>query len=137
MYNGSKITSVFLAYISKYYYLCITNNNNNNSNSNMKKYSINPKLNKCLNGIEVALLSILDTKAESLEQIRAYVNEYRREPDYNIAQHGNMLYTYAGIRDFYRSCGYKSTDNMSDGRLWTTYLHQVGYVAKQLVRTSK
>ena len=33
----------------------------------MKKYSINPKLNKCLNGIEVALLSILDTKAESLE----------------------------------------------------------------------
>lgn len=37
MYNGSKITSVFLVYISKYYYLCITNNNNN-SNSNMKKY---------------------------------------------------------------------------------------------------
>lgn len=103
----------------------------------MKKYSINPKLNKCLNGIEAALLSILDTKAESLEQIRAYVNEYRREPDYNIAQHGNVLYTYAGIRDFYRSCGYKSMDNMPDGRIWTTYLHQVGYVARQLVRTSK
>ena len=103
----------------------------------MKKYSINPKLNKCLNGIEVALLSILDTKAESLEQIRAYVHEYGREPDCNIAQHGNVLYTYAGIRDFYRSCGYKSMDNMSDGRIWATYLHQVGYVARQLVRTSK
>ena len=137
MYNGSKITSVFIAYISKYYYLCSTNNNNNNSNSNMKKYSINPKLNKCLNGIETALLSILDTKAESLEQIRAYVREYRNEPDCNIAQHGNVLYTYAGIRDFYRSCGYKSMDNMSDGRIWATYLHQVGYVARQLVRTSK
>ena len=103
----------------------------------MKKYSINPKLNKCLNGIETALLSILDTKAESLEQIRAYVNEFKKEPDYNIAQYGNMLYTCAGIRDFYRNCGYKSTDNMSDGRLWATYLHQVGYVARQLVRTSK
>lgn len=103
----------------------------------MKKYSVNPKLNKCLNGIEAALLSILDTKAESLEQIRAYVNEYRREPDCNIVQHGNVLYTYAGIRDFYRNRGYKSMDNMSDGRLWATYLHQVGYVARQLVRTSK
>ena len=101
----------------------------------MKKYSINPKLNKCLNGIEVALLSILDTKAESLEQIRAYVNEFKKEPDYNIDQHGNVLYTYAGIRDFYHNCGYKSMDNMSDDRLWATYLHQVGYVARQLVRT--
>ena len=113
------------------------NNNNNNSNSYMKKYSINPKLNKCLNGIEAALLSILDTKAESLEQIRAYVNEFKKEPDYNIAQYGNMLCYYTDIRDFYRSCGYKSMDNMSDSRLWATYLHQVGYVARQLVRTSK
>ena len=103
----------------------------------MKKYSINPKLNKCLNGIEAALLSILDTKAESLEQIRAYVNEFKKEPDYNIAQYGNMLCYYTDIRDFYRSCGYKSMDNMSDSRLWATYLHQVGYVARQLVRTSK
>lgn len=103
----------------------------------MKRYSINPKLNKCLNGIEASLLSILDTKAESLEQIRAYVNEYKNEPDYNIAQHGNVLYTYAGIRDFYRNYGYKSMDNMSDGRIWATYLHQVGYVARQIIRTSK
>ena len=135
MYNVNKIIIIFLAHVNNNHYLCITNNNNNNSNSNMKKYSVNSKLNKCLNGIEAALLSILDTKAESLEQIRAYVNEYRREPDYNIAQHGNVLYTYAGIRDFYRNCGYKSMDNMSDGRLWATYLHQVGYVARQLVRT--
>ena len=103
----------------------------------MKKYSVNPKLNKCLNGIETALLSILDTKEESLEQIRAYVREYGREPDCNIVQLGYVLYTYAGIRDFYRSCGYKSTNNMSGSRLWATYLHQVGYVARQLVRTSK
>ena len=137
MYNVNKIIIIILAYVNNNHYLCNRNNNNNNSNSNMKKYSINPKLNKCLNGIEVALLSILDTKAESLEQIQAYVREYRNEPDCNIAQHGNVLYTYAGIRDFYRNCGYKSMNNMSDGRIWATYLHQVGYVARQLVRTSK
>lgn len=101
----------------------------------MTKYSINPKLNKCLNGIETSLLSMLDTKAESLEQIRAYVREYGREPDCNIAQHGNVLYTYAGIRDFYRNCGYKTTEKMSNEKLWATYLHQVGYVARQLART--
>ena len=138
MYNGSTFASVFLAYISKYHYLCITIITITVITiTDMKKFSVNPKLNKCLNGIEAALLSTLDTKAESLEQIRAYVNEYRREPDCNIVQHGNVLYTYAGIRDFYRNCGYKSMDNMSDGRLWATYLHQVGYVARQLVRTSK
>ena len=37
MYNGSKITSVFIAYISKYHYLCITNNNNSNNNNRYEK----------------------------------------------------------------------------------------------------
>ena len=100
----------------------------------MKRYSINPKLNKCLNGIENSLLSMLDTKEESIKQIRAYVNNFRKEPDYNIVQYGNMLCAYTKIRDFYRNCGYKSMDNMSDNRLWATYLHQVGYVARQLVK---
>ena len=138
MYNVNKIFIILLAHVNNNHYLCITIITITVITiTDMKKYSVNPKLNKCLNGIEAALLSILDTKAESLEQIRAYVNEYRREPDCNIVQHGNVLYTYAGIRDFYRNCGYKSMDNMSDGRLWATYLHQVGYVARQLVRTSK
>ena len=138
MYNVNKIIIILLAHVNNNHYLCITIITITVITiTDMKKYSVNPKLNKCLNGIEAALLSILDTKAESLEQIRAYVNEYRREPDCNIVQHGNVLYTYAGIRDFYRNCGYKSMDNMSDGRLWATYLHQVGYVARQLVRTSK
>ena len=101
----------------------------------MKKYSVNPKLNKCLNVIEADLLSISDTKAESLEQVRAYVREFKKEPDYNIAQYGNMLCAYTEIRNFYRSCGYKSMDKISDDKLWATYLHQVGYVARQLVMT--
>lgn len=100
----------------------------------MKKYSINTKLNKCLNDIEGDLLSICDTKTESLQQIRRYVGEFKKEPDYNIAQHGNMLCYYTDIRDFYRSCGYKTTEKMSNEKLWETYLHQVGYVARQLVK---
>lgn len=100
----------------------------------MKRYSINPKLNKCLNGIENSLLSMLDTKEESIKQVRAYVNDFRNEPDCNIAQYGNVICCYPQLRDFYRSCGYKSTDRMTDNRLWATYLHQVGYVARQLVK---
>lgn len=101
----------------------------------MKRYSINPKLNKCLNGIENSLLSMLDTKEESIKQIRAYVNNFRNESDYNIAQYGNIICCYPELRDFYRSCGYKTTEKMSNEKLWATYLHQVGYVARQLVRT--
>ena len=100
----------------------------------MKRYSINPKLNKCLNSIEEALLSMLDTEAESLQQIRAYVNNFRKEPDYNIVQYGNVICCYPELRDFYRSCGYKTTEKMSNEKLWATYLHQVGYVARQLVK---
>lgn len=100
----------------------------------MKRYSINPKLNKCLNGIEDSLLSILDTEAESLQEVRRYVSEFKKEPDYNIAQYGNLICYYPEVRDFYRSCGYKNTEKMSNEKLWATYLHQVGYVARQLVK---
>ena len=100
----------------------------------MKRYSINPKLNKCLNGIEDSLLSMLDTEAESLQQVRRYVGEFKKEPDYNIAQYGNIICNYPEVRDFYRSCGYKTTEKMNNEKLWATYLHQVGYVARQLVK---
>lgn len=100
----------------------------------MKRYSINHKLNKCLNGIEDSLLSILDTEAESLQEVRRYVSEFKKEPDYNIAQYGNLICYYPEVRDFYRSCGYKNTEKMSNEKLWATYLHQVGYVARQLVK---
>ena len=94
----------------------------------MNKYSKNNKLNKVLTEIEVDLLENL-----GLEEIERYYNEFSNEVDYNIVQYGNMLIYYDQIYNFYRSCGYKSTDKMSTDKIWGLYKNQVGYVTKKLI----
>lgn len=98
------------------------------------KYSVNPKLNKALCGIEGQLLDMCDSKKESINQISAYVKDFKKEPDYNIAQHGNLLIYIYDIKEFYNNCGYKSTGRMSYSRIWELYKRQVGYVARRIVR---
>lgn len=100
----------------------------------MNKYSPNKKLETCLCYIEQDLLAMCDTTAESLNKIRRYVKEFPKEPDYNLAQYGNLLIYYSQVREFYRDCGYKSTQRESDDKIWATYLRQVGYVARQLLK---
>lgn len=100
----------------------------------MNKYSPNKKLEACLCNIELDLLTMCDTTEDSINEIRRYMNEFPKEPDYNLAQYGNLLIYYDQVRDFYRDCGYKSTNNMSDNRIWATYLRQVGYVARRLIK---
>lgn len=94
----------------------------------MNKYSKNVKLNNALMGIEKDLLEFL-----GLEEIKRYYNAFKNECDYNIAQYGNVLVYYSQIYDFYRSCGYKSTDKMSTDKIWDLYKRQVGYVTRCLV----
>ena len=98
------------------------------------KYSVNQKLNKALCGIEGQLLDMCDSEKESINQILAYVKDFKKEPDCNIAQHGNLLIYCYDIKEFYKNCGYKSTGRMSDSKIWDLYRHQVGYVARRLVR---
>ena len=93
----------------------------------MNKYSRNNKLNKVLMGIESDLLDL------GVDEIKRYYNEFRNEVDYNIAQYGNMLIYYNQIYDFYRSCGYKSTDKMTTNKIWSLYKNQVGYVARKII----
>lgn len=100
----------------------------------MNKYSTNNKLNKVLTEIERELLTISDSESESLNEIRRYMKEFKREPDYNLAQYGNMLIYYADIYDLYRSCGYKTTDKFSPEKIWNTYLRQVGYIAREITK---
>lgn len=94
----------------------------------MTKYSKNQKLNKVLNEIETDLLNY------GLEEVKRYYNEFKNEPDYNIAQYGNLLVYYSDIYNFYRECGYKSTDNFSSNKIWETYKRQVGYVVRELLK---
>ena len=93
----------------------------------MNKYSRNNKLNKVLMEIESDLLDL------GLEEIKRYYNTFKNEVDYNIVQYGNMLAYYNDIYNFYRSCGYKSTDKMSTEKIWDLYKKQVGYVTKKII----
>lgn len=104
----------------------------------MEKWSINKKLNTCLQAIADSLLEMCETPEESLSEIKRYMREFPKEPDYNIAQYGNLFVYYDEIREFYKSCGYsvKGVARRSNDDLWATYKHQVGYVANCLIRKS-
>ena len=101
----------------------------------MNKFSKNPKLNAVLTEIESQLLSMCDTEKESIEEIKRYMWSYPKGyKDYNIAEHGNLLFTYDSVYEMYRNCGYKSTDAFSLDRIWETYKRQVGYMARYIVK---
>ena len=96
------------------------------------KYSKNVKLNTVLNQIEDNL------KCLELPEIARYMQDYPNEPDYNIAHYGNVLYYYMEIRKMYINAGYKTFENnrISDNKMWEIYKRQVGYVARQIMKTA-
>lgn len=88
------------------------------------KFSKNAKLNAALKGIYEDLQEI------GSEEIAHYKKEFAKVIDFNLAQYGNMLIYFEDVRNFYKTCGYKSFDNMPDYKIWHIYLRQVGYVAR-------
>ena len=96
----------------------------------MMKFSVNPKLNKVLNSIAE------DLQEMGLDEVKRYYKEFKKESDYNIAQYGNLLVYYSQIYDFYRNCGYKSTDKFSPEKIWETYKKQVGFVVRELLKNA-
>lgn len=98
------------------------------------KYSTNKKLNGVFNCIEEQLLEMCDTPEESINQIKDYMAEFKKEPDFNIAKYRNLLISNYDVYDMYRKFGYTSTDKMSTSKIWSEYCHQVGYVARAIIR---
>lgn len=98
-------------------------------------FSTNPEciLYKALLHIEYQLLSMCNTKEESLSEIKRYMENFPHEPDFNIVQYGNLLVYYDQVRDFYCDCGCKLEDKRDD-EVWETYKKNVGYVANQLIK---
>ena len=96
------------------------------------KYSKNVKLNTVLNQIEFDLLKL------NKNEIAWYMQENPNEPDYNIAQYGNMLLYCAAVRKMYTDAGYKTFEGnrISDNKMWNIYKRQVGYVARELMKTA-
>ena len=90
------------------------------------KYSKNKKLNNVLNDIEESIKELDET------EVKRYMQVFKHEIDYNIAQYGNLLIYYDHIRELYRKAGYKSIEKMSDEKIWNIYKRQVGYVCKVL-----
>lgn len=97
------------------------------------KYSTNKKLNAVLNSIEQNLLQILDSKEESLAEIKHYMQGYPEEIDYSLYQSGTTLFYTSDIRQLYIDAGYKAQD-WSYNKLIETYQRQIGYVARQLTK---
>lgn len=97
------------------------------------KYSKNVKLNAVLNEIESDLLENME-----ISEIRRYMKEFPNESDYSIADFGNMLVYYWEIRKMYINAGYKTFENnkISDSKMWKIYKRQVGYVARQIIKTA-
>lgn len=96
-------------------------------------YSTNRKTNNLLCAIQDQLLKMCDTEQSSLDEIRHYMTDYPQEPDYNIADHGNLMVYYVDIRKMYLDCGYKSLNRVSNDAIWQIYRSNVGYVATRLV----
>lgn len=96
------------------------------------KYSKNTKLNTVLNQIENQLTYL------EMPEIARYMKDFPNEPDYNLAQYGNMLVYYWEIRKMYINAGYKTFENnrISDNKMWEIYKRQVGYVARQIMKTA-
>lgn len=92
----------------------------------MIKYSKNKKLNSVLNEIHDQLIDL------GVEEVKHYYNEFKREPDYNIAQYGNLLIYYVDVKQIYADCGYKSIEKMSDAKVWDIYKRQVGYIVRDM-----
>lgn len=96
------------------------------------KYSKNVKLDNVLNQIENQMNWL------ELPEIARYMKDFPNEPDYNLAQYGNMLVYYWEIRKMYINAGYKTFENnrISDNKMWEIYKRQVGYVARQIMKTA-
>lgn len=97
----------------------------------MNKWSKNNKLNKLLSGIEEDLLGL------GIEELKHYYTSFKNELDFNLAQYGNLIVYYYDLREFYLDCGYSANtiERMSDEKLWDTYKRQVGFVARNIIKT--
>lgn len=99
----------------------------------LAKHKTKP-LHKILIDIQNDLLTLCDTKEESIDEIKHYMSAFPREPDYMIAQHGNLKVYYCDIREMYRQSGLgRSLDALTDDQLWENYKKKVGQVAKYII----
>lgn len=97
------------------------------------KYSVNPKLNAFLQGIEDDLMEWCDTPEESINEMKRYKRTFPHELDYNIAQYGNLLVSSYQVEEYRRSCGYSPKPHDCD-EVWEKYKQAVGAVVRTILK---
>lgn len=99
-------------------------------------FSKNKKTNAWLKKMYDSLF-FLDTKKESISQLRRYKRDFPREIDYNILQYGSIgdYISYDDIRNIALKCGYaKSTINkMSNEDIWNWAKRTCRYVLNNYI----
>lgn len=94
-------------------------------------FSKNKKLNGVLNAIYNDLTEL------GLDEVRRYHDEFKYQPDFNLAEYANLLIYFDDIRELYKQNGYTSIDKMSDQKVWATYKRQVGHVARIMLKNTE
>lgn len=66
------------------------------------------------------ILKNYDSIAETKSELKRYKETFRREPDYNYVQYGNLLVSPYEIKELLAKIGYKA-GNYSNDRVWRDY----------------
>ena len=89
-----------------------------------------------INDIKERILNRHASLVDTVDKLRSYKKEHRREPDYNYAQYGNLIISHYDVRELYRRAGYKVC-NYSDYKLWQMYLYATGDAIDELLNFKK
>ena len=85
-----------------------------------------------INDLKERILSRNESPVDTIDKLKRYKSAYRREPDYNYAQYGNLIIASYDIREMYRKAGYKVC-NYSDYKLWQMYLYATGEAIDEIL----
>lgn len=84
---------------------------------------------------------ILDSADEqerqsTIHELKRYKENFRREPDYNWYNYGNILPYYYQIRDFYKKNGIKQCSK-NDDRLLADFKYNLRIAIDEIIRENR
>jgi len=107
----------------------------------MQKIDNVKKANILLNNIYDYIMDNENLTYNNFYELKRYVAAFPKEPDYNVAQYGNMLCYHWQVRKLFTESGYKyASDKLKNGEfkisddvLWLRYKQLVGRVVDYIL----
>lgn len=99
------------------------------------------KANILLNNIYDDIMDNENLTYNNFYELKRYFTTFKSEPDYNVAQYGNLLIYYWQVRELFTESGYKyASDKLKNGEfkisddvLWLRYKQLVGRVVDYIL----